>query len=158
MRSSSQQHCYFFVTLCYTSCVTLQSSVRSSSLLVSRSFFLFVLYCFFFFFFLHASRSFLLIISHSVLLHVTRSPWFVCIQKCFYCRSTASGRDNGACVQCCAGKCAVSFHVTCLVLAGFALEPSDWPQPTETYCERHQRTRFKVSSLCCTCNKRFSTE
>ncbi|KAL9951527.1 hypothetical protein ACROYT_G044203 [Oculina patagonica] len=64
--------------------------------------------------------------------------------KCFYCRSTFSGKDNnGACVQCCAGKCAVSFHVTCLVLAGFALEPSDWPQPTETFCERHQRTRFK---------------
>jgi len=65
--------------------------------------------------------------------------------KCFYCRenSVASGKDNGACVQCCAGKCAVSFHVTCFVLAGFGLEPSDWPQPTETYCERHQRTRFK---------------
>lgn len=65
--------------------------------------------------------------------------------KCFYCRSssTASGRENGACVQCCAGKCAVSFHVTCFVLAGFVLEPSDWPQPTETYCERHLRTRFK---------------
>lgn len=84
--------------------------------------------------------------------------WFVCIQKCFYCRSTASGKDNGACVQCCAGKCAVSFHVTCFVLAGFAMEPSDWPQPTETYCERHQRTRFKVSSLCETCNKQFSTK
>ncbi|KAJ7356170.1 Lysine-specific demethylase 4B [Desmophyllum pertusum] len=63
--------------------------------------------------------------------------------KCFYCRSMASGKDNGACVQCCAGKCAVSFHVTCFALAGFELEPSDWPQPTETYCERHQRTRFK---------------
>lgn len=66
-------------------------------------------------------------------------------QKCSYCRSSlvASG-NNGACVQCCAGKCAISFHVTCFVLAGFGLEPSDWPQPTETYCERHQRTRFKV--------------
>lgn len=63
--------------------------------------------------------------------------------KCIYCRSSASGKNNGACVQCCAGKCAVSFHVTCLVLAGFVLEPSDWPQPTEIYCERHQRTRFK---------------
>ena len=86
------------------------------------------------------------------------SLWFVCMQKCFYCRSTTSGKNNGACAQCCAGKCAVSFHVTCLVLAGFALEPSDWPQPTETYCERHQRTRFKVSSFCYTCNKQFSTE
>lgn len=77
---------------------------------------------------------------------VTRSGFFG-LQKCFYCRSTVSGKDNGACVQCCAGKCAVSFHVTCIVLAGFVLEPSDWPQPTETYCERHQRTRVKVSWL-----------
>ena len=71
---------------------------------------------------------------------------FAYVQKCFYCRSSsaANSKDNGACVQCCAGKCAVSFHVTCFVLAGFVLEPSDWPQPTETYCEMHQRTRFKV--------------
>lgn len=165
---------------CLYNCVTLCALHRNNILIflsrsvippVSRSNLVFVvllflchaLFClcytvFFVFVFLHVSRSFLLITSHSVLLHMTRSPWSVCIQKCFYCRSTASGKDNGACVQCCAGKCAVSFHVTCLVLAGFALEPSDWPQPTETYCERHQRTRFKVSSLCCTCNKRFSTE
>lgn len=89
--------------------------------------------------------------------YVTLSCAFCGIQKCIYCRSSASGKNNGACVQCCAGKCAVSFHVTCLVLAGFVLEPSDWPQPTEIYCERHQRTRFKVSSLCGTCNKQFST-
>lgn len=63
--------------------------------------------------------------------------------KCYYCRSSSIGKETGACVQCCAGKCAVSFHVTCLVLAGLGLEPSDWPQPTETFCERHQRTRFK---------------
>lgn len=65
--------------------------------------------------------------------------------KCYYCRSSLLGsvKENGACVQCCAGKCAVSFHVTCFVLAGFGLEPSDWPQPTETYCERHQRSKFK---------------
>lgn len=63
--------------------------------------------------------------------------------KCFYCKTSSAQKENGACVQCCAGKCAVSFHVTCLLLAGFSLEPNDWPQPTETYCERHQRTRFK---------------
>ena len=94
------------------------------------------------------SRYLVVIMSPCVLLIVSRSVLFFFIQKCFYCRSTASGKDNGACVQCCAGKCAVSFHVTCFVLAGFALEPSDWPQPTETYCERHQRTRFKVSIFC----------
>lgn len=82
-----------------------------------------------------------------IFVNVTRSGFSFGIQKCFYCRSTSGGADNGACVQCCAGKCAVSFHVTCIVLAGFALEPSDWPQPTETYCERHQRTRVKVSWL-----------
>lgn len=92
------------------------------------------------------SRFLVVIVSPCVLFIVFRSVLLFLLQKCFYCRSTASGKDNnGACVQCCAGKCAVSFHVTCFVLAGFALEPSDWPQPTETFCERHQRTRFKVS-------------
>lgn len=102
--------------------------------------------------------TFFAFIMHFSVDYITLSCVFLSgLQKCFYCRSTASGKENGACVQCCAGKCAVSFHVTCLVLAGFALEPSDWPQPTETYCERHQRTRFKVNSLCETCNKQFST-
>ena len=70
-------------------------------------------------------------------------------QKCYYCRSRlqSSGKDQGACVQCCAGKCAVSYHVTCFVMAGFGLEASDWPQPTETYCDRHQKSRTKVSHL-----------
>ncbi|XP_073227774.1 lysine-specific demethylase 4C-like isoform X1 [Porites lutea] len=65
--------------------------------------------------------------------------------KCYYCRSRlqSSGKDQGACVQCCAGKCAVSYHVTCFVMAGFGLEASDWPQPTETYCDRHQKSRTK---------------
>ena len=88
-----------------------------------------------------------LFLSYFPAILMTYALFYVIIQKCFFCRlsSATSGKDNGACVQCCAGKCAVSFHVTCFVLAGFGLEPSDWPQPTETYCERHQRTRFKVS-------------
>ena len=71
------------------------------------------------------------------------------LQKCLYCRNSgASGLLDSACTQCCAGKCAVSFHVTCCVLAGIPLEPSDWPQPVEMFCERHRRVKFKVNQCC----------
>ncbi|XP_031556170.1 lysine-specific demethylase 4C-like [Actinia tenebrosa] len=62
--------------------------------------------------------------------------------KCSICRSVSSDLQS-ACVQCCAGKCATAYHVTCYILAGNKLEPSDWPQPVETYCERHSRNKFK---------------
>ncbi|KXJ18313.1 lysine-specific demethylase 4A [Exaiptasia diaphana] len=62
--------------------------------------------------------------------------------KCSICHSV-SGSKESACVQCCAGKCATAYHVTCYIMAGNRLEPSDWPQPVETYCDRHRRDKFK---------------
>jgi len=62
--------------------------------------------------------------------------------KCNYCRRSSNGTtNNGACVQCAAGKCAQSFHVTCSFHNGVSLHAGDWPLPVESYCQKHDRAK-----------------
>eukprot|EP00794_Sanderia_malayensis_P007810 gene7809-8656_t len=63
--------------------------------------------------------------------------------RCVYCRrSSSEGVNNGACVQCIAGKCAHSFHITCGFQNGIPLYSGDWPMPLEFMCRQHAKTRF----------------
>ncbi|XP_048585071.1 lysine-specific demethylase 4C isoform X2 [Nematostella vectensis] len=65
--------------------------------------------------------------------------------RCSICNEPPASVTRSACVQCCAGKCATSFHVTCCLLTSKPLEPSDWPQPISTYCDRHRRDKYKAA-------------
>ncbi|EDO35083.1 predicted protein [Nematostella vectensis] len=65
--------------------------------------------------------------------------------RCSICNEPPASVTRSACVQCCAGKCATSFHVTCCLLTSKPLEPSDWPQPISTYCGRHRRDKYKAA-------------
>ena len=68
--------------------------------------------------------------------------FFPTLQKCNYCRRSSNGTtNNGACVQCAAGKCAQSFHVTCSFHNGVSLHAGDWPLPVESYCQKHDKAK-----------------
>ncbi|XP_078573890.1 lysine-specific demethylase 4C-like isoform X2 [Branchiostoma floridae x Branchiostoma japonicum] len=65
--------------------------------------------------------------------------------KCCYCKKIMKkGVNMGACIQCSAGKCALSFHVTCAHAAGMAMEPGDWPFSVYVICQRHTCNRERT--------------
>ena len=44
-------------------------------------------------------------------------------------------------MQCVAGKCAQSFHVTCSFHNGVSLYTGDWPLSVEPYCHKHEKAK-----------------
>ncbi|XP_067137574.1 lysine-specific demethylase 4A-like isoform X2 [Centruroides vittatus] len=66
--------------------------------------------------------------------------------KCSYCHKMFSNFNlvNGICIQCSAGKCSLSFHVTCGYMAGVTFETCDWPVPVYITCTRHTANKEKM--------------
>ena len=79
-------------------------------------------------------------------------------QKCFYCYAMVKDTDKwGVCVQCSAGRCTTSFHVTCAMAAEVLFETSDWPNLVYITCNKHTANKGKVWHSCKRLNKRFRT-
>ncbi|XP_014668968.1 PREDICTED: lysine-specific demethylase 4A-like isoform X2 [Priapulus caudatus] len=59
--------------------------------------------------------------------------------KCTFCYAWMKYKQpaSQACIQCSAGKCSMSFHVTCAVAAGILFENCDWPFLIYVACPRH---------------------
>lgn len=55
-----------------------------------------------------------------------------------------SHKPMQACVQCSAGKCSMSFHVTCALAAGIPFESCDWPFLIYVTCPRHLGNKEKL--------------
>lgn len=66
--------------------------------------------------------------------------------KCSYCHKMMNRftKINGICIQCSAGKCSLSFHVTCGHVAGVTFETCDWPVPVYITCTRHTANKEKM--------------
>uniref|UniRef100_A0A6F9DFV9 [histone H3]-trimethyl-L-lysine(9) demethylase n=1 Tax=Phallusia mammillata TaxID=59560 RepID=A0A6F9DFV9_9ASCI len=65
--------------------------------------------------------------------------------KCSYCKDNKFKQTSGVCLQCCAVKCAVSFHTTCAHAAGIPIEPGNWPFPVYIHCREH--AMMKITGL-----------
>lgn len=67
-------------------------------------------------------------------------------QKCVHCLDiTRDSEHMGVCTQCCTGKCATAFHVTCGHAAGIQFRISDWPFPIYLTCTKHLAPKTSVS-------------
>ncbi len=67
------------------------------------------------------------------------------LQKCGYCcgflADRAAPEVDGGLVQCSAGKCTMSYHVTCGHAAGVVFEPGELPYPVYMVCHKHLGNR-----------------
>lgn len=71
------------------------------------------------------------------------------LQKCFYCYNLVKDTDKwGVCVQCSAGRCTTSFHVTCAMAAEVLFETGDFPFMVYITCNKHTANKGKVSLFC----------